>query len=113
MAEEKQFTVRSSDGTKLYSVIFTREGAVIRSQCNCKAGAMNQMCKHKEGLLQGEVSLLADIQETLKLREMQAWLAQSELIVLLNTLREAEDAAKEAQGRVKLLRKKLAKAICG
>lgn len=113
MADERQFSVMSSDGTTLYSIIFIREGAAIRVRCNCKAGAMGQMCKHKEGLLLGDAALLADPQETPELREIQAWIAQSELKALLSAISEAEDAAKTAQGRVKQLRQQLTRTISG
>jgi len=113
MADEKQFAVRSSDGTTLYSIVFVREGGGIRVRCNCKAGAMGQMCKHKDGLLLGDATLLADPQKAPELREVQTWIAQSELKVLLSAIREAENAAKTAQIRAKQLRQRLAKTITG
>lgn len=111
MTDEKQFAVRSSDGSKLYSVSFLRDGAGVRVRCDCKAGAIGQMCRHKEGLIKGDAGILANPSETSNLVEIVKWIARSDLGTLLNAIRETEEAAKGTQARLKELRQQLTRIV--
>lgn len=57
MADEFIFDVPSSDGVNNYSVaisIVDRDELVIR--CNCKAGVLGKLCKHKIAVLSANMS---------------------------------------------------------
>ncbi len=49
----KSFMVKGS-GENIYEVLFERIGDSLSVRCTCRAGSLNQMCKHKLQLLSGE-----------------------------------------------------------
>ena len=46
-----------------YPVEFSDDGQTLRVFCHCQAGQLQQMCKHKTGLLSGDQNLLSDLAE--------------------------------------------------
>lgn len=52
--------VKSSEPAKNYTVDFIQRNELLKVSCNCIAGQLGQMCKHKDALLRGDVSMLVD-----------------------------------------------------
>lgn len=50
-AEEFLVEVPSSDGETNYSVIIVADDGELIVSCNCKAGALGKLCKHKVGVI--------------------------------------------------------------
>jgi hypothetical protein len=57
MVDEFVFDVPSSDGISIYSVairIVDNEEPIVR--CNCKAGVLGKLCKHKIAVVSANIS---------------------------------------------------------
>lgn len=101
----KEFRVASSNGMSSYAVVFIRNGDQLYVTCDCKAGALGQACRHKEGLINGDRGLLRvdeDMSEVLK------WVQESQVGRAAERLRDAEAGIKIAQTAVKSAKKELA-----
>lgn len=103
--------VKSSDGTSSYSVEFNWDGMQLKVSCDCRAGALGQHCRHKDGLLRGDPTLLADSIDRDWLLEIVNWVCQSPVGVALQRMREAEDRLAVAQASAKAAKKSLEKAM--
>lgn len=55
----KEFSVYSSDGVSVYTVVVEWNGKDLSVACDCKAGSLGDWCRHKSGLLNGEEAILA------------------------------------------------------
>ena len=53
------FRVHGSQSTP-YTIFFWRIGEKVDSQCNCMASRYNQMCKHRQKLISGDMSRVID-----------------------------------------------------
>lgn len=60
----------SSGGS--YPVEFSDENGALRVFCHCQAGSLQQMCKHKLGLLKGDSKLLFNPTEEGLLKQVLA-----------------------------------------
>jgi hypothetical protein len=59
MEETYTFCTKSSCGDP-YLVTFNFSDGRMKVVCNCIAGGFAQMCKHKDGLINGDVEVLFD-----------------------------------------------------
>ncbi|CAN5913631.1 hypothetical protein BH11VER1_BH11VER1_28120 [soil metagenome] len=62
---------KSSSGGS-YDVSFETNGDALRVTCTCKAGLLQQLCKHKITLIKGDETMLFDGQQEKILRELQS-----------------------------------------
>lgn len=54
-------TIRvKSSSSEFHEVQFILEEKKVRIFCHCQAGILQRMCKHKAGLIKGDLSLLVD-----------------------------------------------------
>lgn len=93
---------KSSSGEP-YEVEFNISDS-ITVRCNCKAGFFGKLCKHKTGLLAGDVKFLFDTSERAKLDELLQIVQQSEYPSIEANLFEAKkavDTAKKAESKIK------------
>lgn len=86
---EKIFFVQSSNGLSAYKVKFQFDINRLTVHCDCPAGALDKLCKHKLGLLRGEEHFLRG-QEQQNVLEVQEWIKQSDYPRLLNELDMSE-----------------------
>jgi hypothetical protein len=63
---------KSSSGES-YKVEFSAENSDVRIFCHCQAGVLHRMCKHKQALIDGNVEMLFDPNQTELLSEIRAW----------------------------------------
>jgi hypothetical protein len=84
---------KSSSGES-YQVEFLVDGDSVRVFCHCQAGVLQQMCKHKLALLQGDASMLFDSTQVSVLSEIHAW---SQFANLKARLIEFEKRLKEIE----------------
>lgn len=63
---------KSSSGDS-YKVEFSVEGECVRVFCHCQAGVLQQMCKHKLALINGDTKMLFDAAQASLLTEIRAW----------------------------------------
>ncbi len=103
--------VKSSDGTSSYSVEFNWDGHRLEVLCDCRAGVLGQHCRHKEGLIHGDHSLLSDSSDGPALDEVVGWVRLSPVGTASTQLREAEERFKAAQVDAKAAKKSLERAM--
>lgn len=60
----------SSEGS--YPVEFSDESGALRVFCHCQAGSLQQMCRHKLGLLKGDYKMLLNPAEQSLLEQLLA-----------------------------------------
>jgi len=102
---------KSSDGTSSYLVEFNWDGRSLEVLCDCRAGILGQHCRHKEGLIRGDQSLLSDSLDGPALGEIVGWVKLSEVGTASIQLRNAEQRLKAAQVDVKAAKKSLERAM--
>lgn len=102
---------RSSDGTSSYSVEFNWDGANLEIFCDCRAGALGRHCRHKEGLILGDKSILMNSSDESALEEILGWVKLSPVAIALAQYRDAEEKLKAAQAAVIAAKKLLENAI--
>jgi len=102
---------KSSDGTSSYSVEFNWDGNRLEVICDCRAGVLGQHCRHKEGLIRGDHSLLSDSSDGPVLNEVVSWVRLSPVGTASTQLKDAEEKLKAAQVAVKAAKKSLENAM--
>jgi len=93
------FKIKSSGSTP-YSVMVSVEGKDVRIGCNCKAGAMNQLCKHVVSLLENNQKLLYDASQSEEFNVCHTHLIESGIV----------ETYKSMDSRVKSIEKEAKKA---
>lgn len=102
---------KSSDGTSSYLVEFKWDERRLEVLCDCRAGVLGQHCRHKEGLIRGDRSLLWDSSDDPVLNEVVSWVRLSPVGTASTQLRDAEATHKAAQVAVKVAKKSLENAM--
>lgn len=109
--ERLTFRVRGSQGD-LYEIAAERVGRDLRMFCTCQAGATGQHCKHRIGLLVGDLTDLASGNDA-DVQMLATWLPGSPLADALVMVTAAEAEVKAAQGRLAKAKKEIARAMYG
>ena len=99
--------VNSSSSEEVYTVVFKIENDLISINCNCKAGLLKTLCKHRMNLLGGDISAMADKSEEKALADILSKISKTKISDLYTELNNVE---LEIQ-KFDLLRKKLRKEI--
>jgi len=81
---------KSSSQPEPYSVTFNWNNNKLSVFCNCPAGEIGQLCKHKTALLANESDILYDSKQKNQLDKISVWVQSSSLPKLLLQLKEAE-----------------------
>src|ERR1700749_1690737 len=63
---------KSSSGDP-HKVEFSAVESTLRIFCHCQAGVLHRMCKHKQALIDGDVSILYDSNQAALLSEIHSW----------------------------------------
>ncbi len=82
------FLAKSSSGNP-YDVTFEVIGGRMVVRCTCKAGELNQQCKHKRALSTGDAEMLMDKSQTQALKDLMAMPVASDLMDRLRIEEEA------------------------
>ncbi|MFO1489010.1 MAG: hypothetical protein U1F65_11085 [Verrucomicrobiota bacterium] len=95
---------KSSSGEP-YKVEFSSNGSELRVFCHCPAGVLHRMCKHKQALIDGDVSMLFDptsSEQLLQVRSSPEFkVLMKSLEVYFQQLKEVEKAKSELEKREK------------
>ncbi|HBR95236.1 MAG TPA: hypothetical protein DEA90_13835 [Opitutae bacterium] len=102
---------KSSSGDHSYTVDFIKEGELLSVFCNCPAGALGKLCKHKLQLLSGDNSMLHSDGDIEKLNELQAWVRASTFPNLQLKLSELESEIASLKLKIKKEKKNIEKKI--
>jgi hypothetical protein len=100
----KTFSVHSSDGATIYTVIVEWNGKDLNVACNCKAGALGDWCRHKNYLLNGCETILAVKED---LTDVLQWVRASPVYAAMSDIQAAEIQQKEAEASLKKAKAKV------
>lgn len=99
-----EFSVYSSDGMSAYTVVVKWNGNELSVACDCKAGSIGDWCRHKNGLLNGEESILAAKEN---LTDVLQWVKASPVYAAMSDIQIAESQQKEAEVLLKKAKSKV------
>jgi hypothetical protein len=111
---EACFEVKSDSSEEVYNVVFGFKDDIITINCDCQAGQMKNLCKHRLRLLDGDVSGLINQDQVKALAPVLDRIDKNKISDLYKDLNEVE---KELSGiekelrRIKAVRKKLRQEI--
>jgi hypothetical protein len=90
-----------------YEVVFKNLNGIITIKCNCRAGELTKLCKHKLALIRGDSSILMDDNEDSNFCNVKEWIKNSGLSQLIIELDLAEKALAEKQIELKNIKDRL------
>ena len=111
MSETLEFVVLGSRGDA-YVVTAVRDGPAIAIACSCRAGEMNQLCRHRLSLLDGDVSDLDSGNEA-DVETLRRWLPGTQTGVAVDALATAESTFEAAKRELAARKKALARVLRG
>ena len=91
---------RSTGGS--YHVEFIHDKGRVRVRCNCSAGSIGQICRHKRAMILGNTKMLYQEGQDKLLKEILAW---PEMRLLAKRAREYERELAEVEFKIKALSK--------
>lgn len=103
MKPETIIKVISSSGEP-YDVHFEFSDNKFKVHCNCPAGIYGKLCKHKTGLLDGDLSLLfnkTDYEILERIHEVVKKSKYSEIITSYNILKKEIEVAQKKEKKLK------------
>jgi len=105
---ETNINVRSSSSNEVYTVLFKIENNLISINCNCKAGLVKTLCKHRTSLLEGDISAMLEKSEEAALTDILREIDKTTKISGLYTeLNKVELEIKKLESLKKKLRKEM------
>jgi hypothetical protein len=96
----------SMDGVS-YKVVFKNNNGIIDIKCNCRAGELTKLCKHKLALIRGDSSILMDGNEDYNIINVKEWIKNSAFSQLIIEHDLTEKAIAEKQKELKKIKDKL------
>lgn len=93
---------KSSDGINFYKVVFTNRDGIISIKCDCPAGELTKLCRHKLALIRGDESILYDSKQHQEFLTIEDWIKASSFIQLVV---EHDAIEKEIQKKQRDLKK--------
>ena len=99
--------VRSSSSDEVYTVNFKVENGMTSITCNCKAGQMKMLCKHRLNLLDGDVSAIVDESDKSVLPNVLGEIDQEKIANIFTELEEVEQEMYD----LNIINKKLKKEV--
>ena len=90
-----------------YKVIFNNNNGNITIQCNCRAGELTKLCKHKLALIRCDSSILIDDNEDNNFINVKEWIINSDFSQLIIEHDLAEKALAEKQQALKKIKDRL------
>lgn len=104
---EEYIEVKSSSSDEVYTVTFKIENDYTSINCNCKAGQMKTLCKHRLNLLGGETASLKDQSQKSNLINVLGLIDKTKISDLYMELNKVEDELKKLTSLRKKLRKEI------
>lgn len=104
---EKSINVKSSSNDGVYTVVFKIDNNLLSINCNCQAGLVKTLCKHRISLMDGDVSALVSPSDSNVLTEVLAQIDKSKVSNLFTELNSIENEIKKLDALKKKLRKEI------
>lgn len=102
-----------SSGSKPHEVWFRKKNGKLIIECTCQAGRWHQMCKHKLGLIRGDISFLDNPAQEKDLKKALRWIKHTSLPKLLRKLDDIEFKQCALKDEFKECKAKINKAMKG
>jgi hypothetical protein len=90
-----------------YEVVFKNINGVISIKCNCRAGELTKLCKHKLALIRGDSSILMEDNEDYNFINVKEWIKNSLFSRLIIEHDVAEKALTEKQQELKKIKDRI------
>ena len=104
--------VKSSSGDFYNVRIYLEENKAL-AYCSCKAGENQMLCKHVKQIIDGNESILYDINQKKELEIIKNHLSETAIPLLLSEINKAEDILEEAKRNAQKAKKNLEKVLLG
>jgi len=95
---------KSSDGITCYEVSFKNKNGIISIKCDCRAGELTKLCRHKLALIRGDNSILYNRNQFSKFAIIKDWIKASSLSQLILEHDEIEKALRQKQNELKKIK---------
>jgi hypothetical protein len=99
--------VKSSDGIIFYKVAFTNREGIISVKCDCPAGELTKLCRHKLALIRGDESILYDKNQQSDFLTMNDWIKASSFYKLVVDYDAIEKEFQKKQRELKKIKESL------
>ncbi|MCL7755101.1 hypothetical protein [Polaribacter sp. Z022] len=99
--------IKSSSSDEVYTVTFMIENNLTSINCNCRAGQVKMLCKHRLSLLDGDISSLADESQIPILSKTLELISNEKISDLYTELNQVESELKKLNSLKKKLRKEI------
>ena len=90
-----------------YDVVFKNRNGIITIKCNCRAGDLTKLCKHKLALIRGDYSILMEGNEDYNVIDVKELIKNSAFSQLIIEHDLAEKALAEKQQELKKIKDRL------
>ena len=84
---EKTIKVKSTSSNEIYDVVFKDENNLISINCNCKAGLVKTICKHRKSLIDGNFTTILNENDIKTLNEIFNEISKSKIVELFDTIK--------------------------
>lgn len=102
------FLIKSSSNPEIsYKVVFNNKDGLINIKCDCPAGELTKLCKHKLNLIRGDDSALLYLNNPDDWCTVKKWINNSAFCKLIIEHDRAEEAVKEGQKVFKIIKEKI------
>ena len=98
---------KSSDGINFYNVTFTNREGIVSIKCDCPAGELTKLCRHKLALIRGDESILYNSNQQSELLTMKDWIKDSSFVQLVLNHDAIEKEVQKKQKELKKIKEAL------
>lgn len=95
---------KSSDGIKFYEVAFNNREGIISIKCDCRAGELTKLCRHKLALIRGDAAILYDNSQNSEFITIKEWISTSPFAQLISDYNSIEKALQEKQRELRKIK---------
>lgn len=103
---EYKFDIKSSSSDEIYTVTFKFD-KLITINCNCQAGSLKMLCKHRLNLMDGDITSLSNPSDSTTLLEALSKIDKNKVSSLYTDLNTIEAEIKTLEATRKKLRKEI------
>lgn len=104
---EETIKINSSSTNEIYDVTFKIENNLISINCNCRAGLVKTLCKHRLGLIDGDYTAILNKDETILLNDIFSKIDKSKITNLFVELNRIEKEIKDLDSLKKKMKKEI------
>lgn len=104
---EKTIKIKSSSSNEIYNVVFKIENNLISINCNCRAGLIKTLCKHRLSLIEGDYNAISNQDDITVLNEIFNKIDKSKITELFKECNSVENEIKKLDRLKKKLRKEM------